>query len=200
MGYSLQWRIRGDSSRKGYLFHSSAGIWKGREIGHFLRKGTKSANRCILWLWRSRENVLVLWFIESSELQSWLKRLGHFVFQVRKLTPFPPTPRRMLGVTSQTPFTYLEHVKDLNFVEEDLGGKSCYTCKWRFCWKSDFEFDRKHATKSASACTHTEDQEHTESSVEVKVMPVLHNRNSDIPSIHLKSARLLFLWNMEHCG
>ena len=30
--------------------------------------GTKRANRCILWLWISPKNVLVLWFIQSSEL------------------------------------------------------------------------------------------------------------------------------------
>ena len=33
-----------------------------------------------------------------------------------KLTP-PPPPRTVLGVTSQTPFTYLAQVIDLNFVQ-----------------------------------------------------------------------------------
>ena len=31
-----------------------------------------------------------------------------------------------LGVTSQTPFIYFTHVKDLNFVQVGVGGKSCY--------------------------------------------------------------------------
>ena len=32
----------------------------------------------------------------------------------------------VLGVTSQTPFIYFAHVKDLNFVQVGVGGKSCY--------------------------------------------------------------------------
>ena len=39
-----------------------------------------------------------------------------------KLIPSPTPSLTVLGVTSQTPFTYLAHVKDLNFVGGDGGG------------------------------------------------------------------------------
>ena len=41
---------------------TSWSIWKGRKICRFGCKKTQMANRCILWLWKRRENVLVLWF------------------------------------------------------------------------------------------------------------------------------------------
>ena len=42
-----------------------------------------------------------------------------------KLIPSPTPSLTVLGVTSQTSFTYLAHVKDLNFVGGGKGGKSC---------------------------------------------------------------------------
>ena len=56
------------------------------------------------------------------------KRLGHFVFQVKKMhsgCPFHPRPPpcSVLDVTRQTPFAYLAHIyKDLNFVRSGRGG------------------------------------------------------------------------------
>ena len=51
------------------------------------------------------------------------------MFQVRKkqfkLIPSPTPSLTVLGVTSQTPLTYLAHVKDLNFVGGGRGEKSC---------------------------------------------------------------------------
>ena len=35
---------------------------------------------------------------------------------------FPPPPLNSVGLTSQTPFTYLANVKDLNFVRGGGGG------------------------------------------------------------------------------
>ena len=43
-----------------------------------------------------------------------------------KLIPSPTPSLTVLGVTSQTPLTYLAHVKDLNFVGGGRGEKSCY--------------------------------------------------------------------------
>ena len=63
-----------NTAGKGYQFQAS-GIWKGsdftcwstrREICHSGGKKAQKgyhANRYILWLWKSRENILVLWFI-----------------------------------------------------------------------------------------------------------------------------------------
>ena len=39
-----------------------------------------------------------------------------------KLIPSPTPSLTVLGVTSQTPFKYLAHVKDLNFVGGGRGG------------------------------------------------------------------------------
>ena len=56
------------------------------------------------------------------------KRLGHFVFQVKKMQfrlplSLRPPPCSVLGVTRQTPFAYLAHIyKDLNFVWSGRGG------------------------------------------------------------------------------
>ena len=50
---------------KGRDFTSS--WWKGRKIFHFGRKKAKRTNRYILWLWKSRENVLALWYINISK-------------------------------------------------------------------------------------------------------------------------------------
>ena len=55
------------------------------------------------------------------------KRLGHFVFQVKKMQfrlplSLRPPPCSVLGVTRQTPFAYLAHIyKDLNFVRSRGG-------------------------------------------------------------------------------
>ena len=51
--------------RKGRDFTSS--WWKGRKIFHFGHKKAKRTNRYILWLWKSRENVLALWYINISK-------------------------------------------------------------------------------------------------------------------------------------
>ena len=69
------------SARKGYLFQAS-GIWKGRDfISWSIWKGRgisvslqvkrpKMDNTCILRLRKSRENVLVLWFIHTLKTVS----------------------------------------------------------------------------------------------------------------------------------
>ena len=62
----------------------------------------------------------------KDQLQSWSERLGHSVFRVRKMQfkLIPVFPWTVLGVTGQTPFTYLAHVMDLNFIR-GVGEKSC---------------------------------------------------------------------------
>ena len=62
----------------------------------------------------------------KDQLQSWSERLGHSVFRVRKMQfkLIPVFPWTVLGVTGQTPFTYLAHVMDLNFIQ-GVGEKSC---------------------------------------------------------------------------
>ena len=65
-GYVLS-PIRGNSAQKGAFFRPQVYEKVGKSFTSVV-KGTKRANRCILWLWKSPKNVLVLWFIQSSEL------------------------------------------------------------------------------------------------------------------------------------
>ena len=59
--------IRGNSAQKRCFFQPQVYEKVGKSFTSVV-KGTKRANRCILWLWKSPKNVLVLWFIQSSEL------------------------------------------------------------------------------------------------------------------------------------
>ena len=65
-GYVLS-PIRGNSAQKGYFFQAS-GIWKGGEIAHFGRKRDKKGKQVHFMAVKKSKNVLVLWFIQSSEL------------------------------------------------------------------------------------------------------------------------------------
>ena len=53
--------------------------------------------------------------------------MGQSVFRVRKMQfkLIPVFPWTVLGVTGQTPFTYLAHVMDLNFIR-GVGEKTCF--------------------------------------------------------------------------
>ena len=59
--------IRRNSAQKRCFFQPQVYEKVGKSFTSVV-KGTKRANRCILWLWKSPKNVLVLWFIQSSEL------------------------------------------------------------------------------------------------------------------------------------
>ena len=65
-GYVLS-PIRGNSAQKGAFLRPQVYEKVGKSFTSVVN-GTKRANRCILWPWKSPKNVLVLWFIQSSEL------------------------------------------------------------------------------------------------------------------------------------
>ena len=76
----MLWSIRGSSTRKGDLFQALGiwkgsesngwNMWKGRDICHLICKMTLKGYRRILWLWKSRENLLVVWFITCNDLNT----------------------------------------------------------------------------------------------------------------------------------
>ena len=65
-GYVLSPK-RGNSAQKGVFFRPQVYEKVGKSFTSVVN-GTKRANRCILWPWKSPKNVLVLWFTQSSEL------------------------------------------------------------------------------------------------------------------------------------
>ena len=81
-------------------------------------------NPCKLWKFHNETQIFFCWWEKIITH----KRLGHFVFQVKKMQfrlplSLRPPPCSVLGVTRQTPFAYLAHIyKDLNFVRSGRGG------------------------------------------------------------------------------
>ena len=67
-GGGTSYRLYGETPpKRGTFFRPQVYEKVGKSLTSVV-KGTKRANRCILWLWKSPKNVLVLWFIQSSEL------------------------------------------------------------------------------------------------------------------------------------
>ena len=70
-GKPLQWPIREapPELRNGYLFQTSGVVEVyervGKSVSFWSAKRPKRANRRILWLWKSRDNFLVFWFVHS---------------------------------------------------------------------------------------------------------------------------------------
>ena len=67
-GGSTPYRLYGETPPKRGAFFRPQVYEKVGKSFNLVVKGTKRANRCILWLWISPNNVLILWFIQSSEL------------------------------------------------------------------------------------------------------------------------------------